>query len=58
MEKTGNTVIVFCGRRADSVKLSLMLRELGLSAVALHGQMSQVVGRLTLVVGVYYITGL
>lgn len=51
-------MIVFCGRRADSVKLSLMLRELGLSAVALHGQMSQVVGRLTLVVGVYYITGL
>jgi len=41
MEKAGNTIIVFCGRRADAVKLSLMLRELGLSAVALHGQMSQ-----------------
>ncbi|KAL7073204.1 hypothetical protein ACQ4LE_007512 [Meloidogyne hapla] len=40
-EKAGNTAIVFCSTCASSVKIALMLRQLGFGAIALHGQMSQ-----------------
>ncbi|KAI1720506.1 DEAD/DEAH box helicase domain-containing protein [Ditylenchus destructor] len=40
-ERPGNTAIIFCGTCAGAVKLALLLRQLGIGAVSLHGQMSQ-----------------
>lgn len=40
-EKAGNTAIIFCSTCAGAVKTALLLRNLGVAAVALHGQMTQ-----------------
>lgn len=40
-ELTGNTLIIFARTCNDTERLTLLLRELGLPAVALHGQMNQ-----------------
>jgi len=37
----GSAVIVFCSTCANTQRIALMLRNLGISAVPLHGQMSQ-----------------
>ena len=41
-ELAGNTFMVFCGTCNNVQRVTLMLRNLGLQAVPLHGQMSQV----------------
>uniref|UniRef100_A0A914ZBS0 RNA helicase n=1 Tax=Parascaris univalens TaxID=6257 RepID=A0A914ZBS0_PARUN len=40
-EMAGQTAIVFCATCASTMKMALMLRQLGFGAVPLHGQMSQ-----------------
>ncbi|VDD88734.1 unnamed protein product [Enterobius vermicularis] len=40
-EMAGQTCIVFCSTCATVMRISMMLRELGLGAVPLHGQLSQ-----------------
>ncbi|KAI3646991.1 hypothetical protein MP228_007212 [Amoeboaphelidium protococcarum] len=40
-ELTGNSIIIFTATCNSSQKLAIMLRNLGFSAVSLHGQMSQ-----------------
>lgn len=37
----GNSFIIFCSTCNNTIRVTLMLRELGLSAVPLHGQMTQ-----------------
>lgn len=38
---SGNSFIIFCSTCNNTIRVTLMLRELGLSAVPLHGQMTQ-----------------
>ena len=38
----GNSFIVFCSTCADTQRVTLMLRNLGMLAIPLHGQMDQV----------------
>ncbi|XP_048242888.1 probable ATP-dependent RNA helicase DDX47 isoform X1 [Haliotis rufescens] len=40
-ELAGNSFIIFCSTCANTQRVALMLRNLGLTAVPLHGQMSQ-----------------
>jgi ATP-dependent RNA helicase DDX47/RRP3 len=40
-ELAGNSFIIFCATCISTVRVALVLRSLGLSAVPLHGQMSQ-----------------
>ncbi|CAD5224977.1 unnamed protein product [Bursaphelenchus okinawaensis] len=40
-EKAGNTVIIFCSTCASVMKVAFMLRHLGFTSIALHGQMNQ-----------------
>jgi len=40
-ELSGNSFIVFCSTCANTMRTAVMLRNLGFSAVPLHGQMSQ-----------------
>lgn len=40
-EKAGNSVIIFCATCASVMKVAFMLRHLGFSSIALHGQMNQ-----------------
>nr|XP_002129468.1 probable ATP-dependent RNA helicase DDX47 [Ciona intestinalis] len=40
-ELAGNAMIIFCGTCANTQRTALILRNLGISAVPLHGQMSQ-----------------
>uniref|UniRef100_H2ZQ59 Probable ATP-dependent RNA helicase DDX47 n=1 Tax=Ciona savignyi TaxID=51511 RepID=H2ZQ59_CIOSA len=40
-EMAGNAMIIFCSTCANAQRTALMLRNLGISAVPLHGQMSQ-----------------
>uniref|UniRef100_A0A914WBV9 RNA helicase n=1 Tax=Plectus sambesii TaxID=2011161 RepID=A0A914WBV9_9BILA len=40
-ELSGNSFIVFCSTCANTMRTAIMLRNLGFSAVPLHGQMSQ-----------------
>lgn len=40
-EMAGNSFMVFCSTCNGTVRVALMLRNLGLSAIPLHGQMSQ-----------------
>ncbi|CAD5231651.1 unnamed protein product [Bursaphelenchus xylophilus] len=40
-EKRGNTVIIFCSTCASVMKIAFMLRHLGFTSIALHGQMNQ-----------------
>ncbi|VDN53877.1 unnamed protein product [Dracunculus medinensis] len=40
-EMSGQTSIVFCSTCSTSLKIAIMLRQLGFGAVPLHGQMSQ-----------------
>ncbi|KAI6228726.1 RNA helicase [Aphelenchoides fujianensis] len=40
-EKAGNSVIIFCATCASVMKTGLMLRHLGFTSIALHGQMNQ-----------------
>lgn len=41
-EHAGNSAIVFCATCATAMQIAVMLRQLGMQAVPLHGQMSQV----------------
>lgn len=41
-ELAGNSFMVFCSTCANTQRVALMLRNLGLTAIPLHGQMSQV----------------
>lgn len=41
-EHAGNSAIVFCATCATTMQIAVMLRQLGMQAVPLHGQMSQV----------------
>jgi ATP-dependent RNA helicase DDX47/RRP3 len=41
-EKVGKSVIVFCATCASVMKVAFMLRYLGFTSIALHGQMNQV----------------
>ncbi|KAI6220655.1 RNA helicase [Aphelenchoides fujianensis] len=41
-EKAGNSVIIFCATCASVMKTAFMLRHLGFTSIALHGQMNQV----------------
>jgi len=41
-ELAGNTFMVFCSTCANTQWVALMLRNLGLNAIPLHGQLSQV----------------
>lgn len=40
-ELTGNSCMIFCSTCSGTLRVALMLRSLGLSAIPLHGQMSQ-----------------
>ncbi|KAI6239245.1 RNA helicase [Aphelenchoides fujianensis] len=40
-EKAGNSVIIFCATCASVMKTAFMLRHLGFTSIALHGQMNQ-----------------
>ena len=40
-ELAGNTMIVFTNTQASTQRLALMIRNLGFSAIPLHGSMSQ-----------------
>ncbi|XP_017785599.1 PREDICTED: probable ATP-dependent RNA helicase DDX47 [Nicrophorus vespilloides] len=40
-EMAGNSFIIFCGTCNNTIRAALMLRNLGFTAVPLHGQMSQ-----------------
>lgn len=40
-ELAGNSFIIFCSTCANTQRLSIMLRNLGFTAIPLHGQMSQ-----------------
>lgn len=40
-EMAGNSFMIFCSTCANTIKTALMIRNLGMSAVPLHGQMSQ-----------------
>jgi len=40
-EKAGNSVIIFCATCASVMKTAFMLRYLGFTSIALHGQMNQ-----------------
>ncbi|CAI2348420.1 unnamed protein product [Caenorhabditis sp. 36 PRJEB53466] len=40
-EHAGNSAIVFCATCATAMQIAVMLRQLGMQAVPLHGQMSQ-----------------
>lgn len=40
-EMAGNSFMVFCATCANTIKTALMIRNLGMAAVPLHGQMSQ-----------------
>lgn len=44
-ELAGNSFMVFCSTCANTQRVALMLRNLGLTAIPLHGQMSQVMDR-------------
>ena len=46
-ELAGNSFMVFCSTCAGTQRAALMLRNLGLMAVPLHGQMSQVGGEIS-----------
>lgn len=55
-ELAGNTFMVFCSTCANTQRVALMLRNLGMTAIPLHGQMSQVcICELIFVIGVCYI---
>jgi len=41
-ELAGNSFMVFCDTCANTQRVALMLRNLGFTAIPLHGQMSQV----------------
>ena len=41
-ELAGNSFIIFCSTCANTQRVSFMLRNLGFTAIPLHGQMSQV----------------
>ena len=41
-ELAGNSFMVFCSTCANTQRVALMLRNLGMTAIPLHGQMSQV----------------
>lgn len=41
-ELAGNSTMVFCSTCAGTQRVALMLRNLGMAAIPLHGQMSQV----------------
>lgn len=41
-ELAGNSFMIFCSTCVNTMRVALMLRNLGLTAVPLHGQMSQV----------------
>ena len=43
-ELAGKSMMVFCSTCAATQRIALMLRNLGLTAIPLHGQMSQVLG--------------
>lgn len=40
-ELAGNSCMIFCSTCSGTLRVALMLRSLGLSAIPLHGQMSQ-----------------
>lgn len=40
-ELAGNNFMIFCGTCNNTVRTALLLRNLGFTAVPLHGQMSQ-----------------
>ena len=40
-ELAGNSFMIFCSTCANTTRISIMLRNLGLNAISLHGQMSQ-----------------
>lgn len=40
-EMAGSSFIIFCSTCSNTLRTALLLRNLGLSAVPLHGQMSQ-----------------
>lgn len=40
-EMAGNSFIIFCSTCSNTLRTALLLRNLGLAAVPLHGQMSQ-----------------
>jgi len=44
-ELAGNSFMVFCDTCANTQRVALMLRNLGFTAIPLHGQMSQVLAR-------------
>ena len=41
-ELAGNSFIIFCGTCNSAQRVALLLRNLGITAIPLHGQMSQV----------------
>jgi ATP-dependent RNA helicase DDX47/RRP3 len=41
-ELAGNSFIIFCSTCANTQRVSFMLRNLGFTAIPLHGQMTQV----------------
>ena len=41
-ELAGKSCIIFCGTCANTQRITLMLRNLGMNAIPLHGQLSQV----------------
>lgn len=41
-ELAGNSFMVFCSTCANTQRVALMLRNLGMTAIPLHGQLSQV----------------